>query len=239
MKKLFALLIFAIMFSFPASAGEWKQDTAGYWWQEDDGNYPAGTWQWIDGNQDGTAECYYFDESGYLLTDTTTPDGYLVDGNGCWIVNGIVQTQAVQAQTGQTQPAQADGQGALNAASQAFDFATDNIAIKYVSHEVGTDRYGQPCVIIYYDYTNKSATPESALWTTMITVTQNGPECNAAFLVDGTNQPFEDYYNEVAPGTTVRVSEAFVISDLSDITVEVYEFWGEDDRSQTVTLKLQ
>ena len=28
---------------------------------------------------------YYFDENGYMLADTTTPDGYYVDVNGAWV----------------------------------------------------------------------------------------------------------------------------------------------------------
>ena len=24
----------------------WKQDDTGYWWQNDDGSYPAASWQW-------------------------------------------------------------------------------------------------------------------------------------------------------------------------------------------------
>lgn len=53
-------------------------------------------WEWIDANGDGREGCYYFvDEgSGYLLENTTTPDGYQVNENGLWIENGIVQTRA-------------------------------------------------------------------------------------------------------------------------------------------------
>ena len=46
-------------------------------------------WQWIDGN------CYYLDPQGQnegaLCRNTTTPDGYTVDLDGRWIVNGAVQ----------------------------------------------------------------------------------------------------------------------------------------------------
>lgn len=79
--------------SFHAMAGEWKLNDTGWWWQEDDGTYPVSTWQWLDGNRDGISECYYFNEAGYLLTGTTTPDQYQVDANGAWIENGIVQTK--------------------------------------------------------------------------------------------------------------------------------------------------
>ena len=48
-------------------------------------------WQWIDGN------CYYLDAQGQnegaLYRNTTTPDGYAVDAEGRWVVNGAVQKQ--------------------------------------------------------------------------------------------------------------------------------------------------
>ena len=74
----------------------WQSDANGYWWQNDDGTYPTNTWQWLDGNGDGVAECYYFDGNGYMLANTTTPDGYQVNIDGAWTVNGVVQTQRTQ-----------------------------------------------------------------------------------------------------------------------------------------------
>ena len=48
-------------------------------------------WQWIDGN------CYYLDTQGQnegaLHRNTTTPDGFTVDTEGRWVVNGVVQKQ--------------------------------------------------------------------------------------------------------------------------------------------------
>ena len=86
---------FAAMMSVTAFAGEWKQDAAGWWFDNGNGTWPANAWQWIDGNKDGTAECYYFNQNGYALMNSATPDGYEVDGNGAWIVNGIVQTKYI------------------------------------------------------------------------------------------------------------------------------------------------
>lgn len=56
-----------------------------------------GIWQWVDGNSDGAAECYYFDSNGYMLESTVTPDGYMVNENGAWTVDGTVQTKQVQS----------------------------------------------------------------------------------------------------------------------------------------------
>ena len=95
MKKAIAIVIAtATMASqaMTAMAAEWKQNEIGYWYQEDNGSYPTNSWKWINGR------CYYFDSNGYMLANTTTPDGYTVDATGAWTVNGVVQTQS----TGQT-----------------------------------------------------------------------------------------------------------------------------------------
>ena len=104
MKKKIAAAIVLMMSiaaaaSFAAFAGQWQPNENGWRWKNDDGSYPTNSWQWLDGNNDGTAECYYFDGSGYMLASTTTPDGYFVDGNGAWVVNGEIQTQTVNTET--------------------------------------------------------------------------------------------------------------------------------------------
>ena len=78
---------------FTAFADGWKSNEKGWWWEFDDGGFLACTWEWLDGNQDGIAESYCFDLDGYLYTNTTTPDGYTVNADGAWTVNGVVQTK--------------------------------------------------------------------------------------------------------------------------------------------------
>lgn len=96
--------IIAISSFSSAFAGQWEQDQENARWKylNDAGTYLTSGWQWIDGNGDRIAECYYFDENGYCLVNTITPDNCMVDVNGAWIVEGIVQTQAVE--TTQTAP---------------------------------------------------------------------------------------------------------------------------------------
>lgn len=83
-----------------ASMGNWQQDASGWWWQRTDNSYPADEWKWIDGNGDGTAESYYFDQNGYLITNTTTPDGYTVNADGAWVVDSVVQKRQVMLDLG-------------------------------------------------------------------------------------------------------------------------------------------
>ncbi|MCI9637329.1 MAG: hypothetical protein HFG77_13220 [Hungatella sp.] len=59
-------------------------------------------WQWLDGNGDGIAECYAFDKEGWMYAGTTTPDGYMVNGDGAWTVDGIAQTMSVTVGYGGT-----------------------------------------------------------------------------------------------------------------------------------------
>lgn len=80
---------------FTAFAEGWKSNATGWWWQFDDGGFLASTWEWLDGNHDGIAESYCFDARGYMYANTTTPDGYAVNSDGAWVVNGVVQTKKV------------------------------------------------------------------------------------------------------------------------------------------------
>lgn len=74
-------------------AGIWRSDSNGWWWQNDNGSWPMNTWQWLDGDNNGISECYYFDAHGYCLQATKTPDGYYVNENGAWTENGQIQTR--------------------------------------------------------------------------------------------------------------------------------------------------
>lgn len=125
--------------SFMSYAGSWQNSANGWWWQNDDGTWPANTWQWIDGNGDGIAQCYYFNGEGICLMNTTTPDGSTVDGNGAWMVNGVIQTQAQQ-------PAGADQK---TVKANLFELPVEHAkftseAILYTEHHVagGEDWYG-------------------------------------------------------------------------------------------------
>ena len=98
MKKAFVTIGIAagltIAMSMTAFAG-WDQMGAAWKYQNTDGVYLANTWAWIDGNNDGIAESYCFDGNGNLYVNVRTPDQYVVNENGAWTVNGVVQTMVV------------------------------------------------------------------------------------------------------------------------------------------------
>lgn len=94
-----AATMMTLSMSLYADSTGWRQNATGWWYATNDAGttWHENSWQWLDGNKDGIAECYYFDGNGYCLMSTTTPDGYQVDANGAWIVNGVVQTKQVSA----------------------------------------------------------------------------------------------------------------------------------------------
>lgn len=93
----------SVLTAVPAYAGTWIQDASkpvnengisNWWYQNDDGSYLSNGWFWLDGNHDGYAESYRFDENGWMYADTTV-DGYTVNGNGAWTETGVVQYKSV------------------------------------------------------------------------------------------------------------------------------------------------
>ena len=106
-RKLIVLtLAFSALMAFSAFAAGWtlgQGANSGRWWYDlGNGQYYGNEsrqteWQWLDGNGDGTAECYAFDSQGWMYADTVTPDGYTVNADGAWTVDGAVQTMAVAA----------------------------------------------------------------------------------------------------------------------------------------------
>ena len=99
MKKLAAIALSAVLalsLSVPAFAGAWKNDGIGWWYQKDDGSYPANQWfqesgDWYFFNYLGYRVdnawigFYYLGKDGKMLHDTVTPDGHRVGPDGKWL----------------------------------------------------------------------------------------------------------------------------------------------------------
>lgn len=100
-KAMLAGAILSALSAGTAFAGTWEKGQAPnqdrWQYSNGDGTYARDGWQWIDGDNDGTAEYYYFDSEGWMLSDTITPDGNRVNADGAWVIDGAVQTQQVNA----------------------------------------------------------------------------------------------------------------------------------------------
>ena len=87
-------VVFCLLMSVIAYAGQWKQDDGGWWYQNEDGSYPAAEWKWIDSDGDGVAECYYFYSDGYMAYNNDIENRNLND-DGQWVINDKVQQRIV------------------------------------------------------------------------------------------------------------------------------------------------
>ncbi len=99
MKKtriVFSTVLISMALSAVAFAGDGtKRNEIGWWWENADSSYPVSKWEWLDGNGDGVAECYYFDDRGYM-TSNMDVGGYWVNADGQWVdMYGTVQTKVV------------------------------------------------------------------------------------------------------------------------------------------------
>ncbi|MCI8268579.1 MAG: DUF5067 domain-containing protein [Lachnospiraceae bacterium] len=201
-----AVLAMSITFSGVAYAGEWKQDEKGWWYQNDDGGYPANQWQEIAGKQ------YYFDADGYMLANTTTPDGAFVGTDGA-----------------RAEPS-----------SPLFDFEIDDSRIVYTGYKLMHDYHDDMCLVLYYDFTNKLADSQWAgIADYGITLFQNGVECDSTFVWDERDEAMENYSKEVLQGVTINVAKAYKLQDKSDVVIQIKEIWNWDNPQKlTATLKI-
>ena len=71
-----SVLLFAL--SMSVFAGEWQENSTGWWYQNDDGTNPVSEWKEIDG------QWYYFRSDGYMATGWTkvSDTWYYLEANG-------------------------------------------------------------------------------------------------------------------------------------------------------------
>ena len=79
---------------FCPTSGAWGEDETGKYFMRYDGSRVNSGWYYVpdgscevEGESPHKVNCYYFGEDGYILRNTTTPDGYAVDENGVWKKN--------------------------------------------------------------------------------------------------------------------------------------------------------
>lgn len=149
MKKLFlTTAALTLMLSMTAFAGQWKQDSKGWWYQNDDGSFYQNGWQSINGKY------YYFTADGYMLADTTTPDGYRVGADGAWIQK------------------------------PTFGFEDKNLKVSYKGHYLTTDYDNEKALVLQLDYTNLRDEPRASLLNALVEVYQDGVQLDSSYVRD-------------------------------------------------------
>lgn len=125
------------------------------------------------------------------------------------------------------------------ASSDSINMTNEKFTIHYTKHTISTDFAGIPCLLVYYDYTNNSTSPSSAMVDVNLQAYQNGEALTAA-IPEATEDAIDKYMEEIEPGNTVNVCQAFSLNDESDVTLhagEAFTFGGGTTTSQILKVK--
>lgn len=119
-----------------------------------------------------------------------------------------------------------------------IDFECDTFKVTYTRHEVSTDWEGNPCLVYYYNFTNKADEATNAMVAAYLQCFQNGVECETTFL-DSDNAEYMNASKDVQKDITIECCSIFKLSDTSEVTIESSDWTSlSDDKDvQKITLE--
>lgn len=134
-------------------------------------------------------------------------------------------------------PAPVESDDAEDGKSSAEDgiYSNDDFEVKYISHNIVKDYEKKDCIRLVYEYTNKEEDSQSFMFATNIKAFQNGVELETAITMDDDEEE-NNSLKEIKNGVTIEVARIFVLSDDSDVTVEVAPLvsFDKSDKIETV-----
>ena len=149
-------------------------------------------------------------------------------------INQSLSTAEAENQTGGS-----SSQSPAVSERDTIDMTTEKFSIHYTRHTVEKDFAGNPCLLVYYDYTNNGATASSPMVDINLQAYQNGASLDAA-IPETNDDAIDQFMSEIQPGQTASVCQAFSITDMSDVTLQAgdaFSFGAGQTASQI--LKLQ
>ena len=124
-------------------------------------------------------------------------------------------------------------------ADSTLHLTTERFTIRYTQYRIAKDFSGNPCLLLYYDYTNNSTSASSAMVDVNILAYQDGVTLDAAIPEDN-EDAIDRFMSEIQPGETANVCQAFALNSTSDVTLEATEAFalgGGQVSSQTVKVQ--
>ena len=142
------------------------------------------------------------------------------------------------ASTDSTEPS--DTSDSAQTAGSSIDITTGKFSVRFKQFAVSKDYGGNPCLMIYYDYTNSGDSQSSAFVDFTLQASQNGESLEGTYP-EANDTAVDNYMNTIDPGKTVTVCQVFLLKDTtSDVTLqgkETLNVSGGQTTSQV--LKLQ
>ena len=152
----------------------------------------------------------------------------------------ISQTLATSDSSADTAAGTTDSTAQAPAASDGtIDLTNERFSIHYTRNVVSTDFGGEPCLLVYYDYTNNGESASSAMVDVNLTAYQNRASLEAA-IPASSDDAIDAFMKEIQPGETVNVCQAFSLKDMSPVTLQAVDAFGLDTGiTAAQTLNLQ
>ncbi|WP_165044233.1 DUF5067 domain-containing protein [Adlercreutzia sp. ZJ138] len=123
-----------------------------------------------------------------------------------------------------------DASGGSSEATEAQKDDAASAEVPYVvsidNCELTTDYQGNPAIVVTYTWTNNSENAQAFDVAIDDKAFQNGVQLDFA-VVDGMDASAS--WNEVKPGSTNTVQQAFLLDDQSDVTIECTELFSFDN----------
>lgn len=160
-------------------------------------------------------------------------------------VKDEISSQLNDESTDSSSDASADSQTASDTDStqtggSSIDITTDKFSVRFKQFAVSNDYGGNPCLMIYYDYTNSGDSQSSAFVDFTLQASQNGESLEGTYP-EANDTAVDNYMTTIDPGKTVTVCQVFLLKDTtSDVTLqgkETLNVSGGQTTSQV--LKLQ
>lgn len=185
----------------------------------------------------------------FLVTEVTYP---MISINGEWKVTSL-DPETIKVMSSNFNTVEEEFEASLDAAQNGksvsmqapvgtgdlIDMETDHFKIHYTQFRLTKDISGKSCLLVYYEYTNKSGSSSCPMIDVSLQAFQNSISLEAA-IPETTENALDLYMSEVAPQQTITVCQAFSLTDTSDVTLtasDAFAFGGGEASSQL--LKLQ
>ena len=124
--------------------------------------------------------------------------------------------------------------------SSSIDITTNKFSVRFKQFAISNDYGGNPCLMIYYDYTNSGDSQSSAFVDFTLQASQNGESLEGTYP-ESNDDAVDNYMNTIDPGKTVTVCQVFLLKDTtSDVTLqgkETLNVSGGQTTSQVLKLK--
>lgn len=136
---------------------------------------------------------------------------------------------------------QAGGSASAAASTSATAQVTDSeYAVAIVGSHQTKDYEGNRTLVVDFTFKNNSDKAATFLVAVSAKAFQNGVELERAIVGDDKKYEAGSSMKEIKTGASLKVQEAYVLSDKSDVTVEVSELISFDDSliaSKTIAVK--